>query len=81
MSREEDSYEKGEEAFYHEDGEINRVRVLENSCDKKWIKYDLEVIEVIRENPSYAPAKIGEKFDLKKLRNFACGGLGHLMDH
>jgi len=81
MSREEESYKPGEEAFYHESGEITRVKVLENNSNEDWIKYRLKVLENIRVSKMYKPPKIGEEFNLEKRRNISCSGLGYLLDN
>jgi hypothetical protein len=80
--RDEDSYQPGEEAFYHDTGEVDRVEVLENGCDSEWINYRLRVLEVVKKSSIVKPSEIGEEFDFKKQRNCqGCSGLGHLMDY
>ena len=83
MALELKDYEVGQEAFYHETGDIYRVRVLESDGDKEWERYKLQVLEVIASGPLIAPAppEIGEEFSCEKLRNVACGGLWHLLNH
>ena len=79
--RDEDSYQKGEEAFYHDTGEVSRVKVLANNCDSDWIKYRLGILEVVKESSIIEPSEIGEEFDFEKKRDSqGCSGLGHLMD-
>jgi hypothetical protein len=82
MGRDEDSYQPGEEAFYHDTGEVDRVKVLENNCDAEWIIYQLEVLGNIKQSSLTKPPKAGDKFELRKKRDSGgFSGLGHLMDY
>ncbi|MDP1695428.1 MAG: hypothetical protein Q8L29_00770 [archaeon] len=78
----EGEYQVGQVAFLHEDGEVNRVRVLENNSDLKWIRYKLEVVEVTQESNFVKPNKIGQIANIEKLRDMGggCGGLWYLLD-
>jgi len=78
----EDSYQPGQTAFYHEDGEVDEVLVLENNSDKDWIKYKLEVKKVLQESSFVNPSEVGSSAEVAKKREMggACGGLWHLLD-
>jgi hypothetical protein len=71
MISSEDSYKIGEEVFYSECGEVDRVRVLENKSDVDFIKYKLEVLEVLRESEIIKPDEIGDVFECRKKREYA----------
>ncbi|RLG11710.1 hypothetical protein DRN73_04585 [Candidatus Pacearchaeota archaeon] len=66
--RSEDSYQPGEKLFYHEDGEVDRVAVVSNNCDADWIKYELEVLEVVKKSRIFNPATPGEVFECSRRR-------------
>jgi SHS2 domain-containing protein len=70
MISSEDSYKIGEEVFYSECGEVDRVRVLENKSDVDFIKYKLEVLEVLRESEIIKPDEIGDVFECRKKREY-----------
>ena len=73
-------YLPGQEAFYHETGDIYKVKVLETKGDEKWERYKLKVLEIIAsEGPTYHP-EIGEEFPCEKLRDVSAPGLWHLLD-
>jgi len=76
-----DDYKSGQEAFYHEDGSIFKVKVLAADCDEKWERYQLKILEIIQENPMFVPPKIGEEFSCDKQKGVACSGLWHLLNH
>jgi len=76
-----EEYESGQEAFYHEDGDIYKVQVMENKSDPKWEKYRLKVLEVVQKNPITPKIEAGLEFECDKLRNVACGGLWYLLDY
>lgn len=42
----EDKYKKGELVFYYELGNKNLVRVLENLCDDKLLRYKLKIVGI-----------------------------------
>lgn len=75
----EDSYKKGQEAYYHEDGEVFRVRVLRNKSDEHWLRYTLQILSVERTDADNPPES-GTKFSVDKNKRIACGGLWHLLD-
>jgi hypothetical protein len=77
----EDSYQSGQTAFYHEDGEVDEVLVLENNSDKDWIKYKLEVKKVLQESSFVKPNDVGDRANVAKARDSdGCGLLWHLLD-
>lgn len=78
--RREDEFREGEEAEYHEDGNVYRVKVLSNNSDSKSISYSFEVLEILREGRLTIPTEVGEKFEFFKCRNFHTSGLGHLLE-
>jgi hypothetical protein len=81
MTTPEDSYRSGMDAFYHESGMIDKVRVLENKSDGDWIRYELEVLEVIKRSRIGEPSEVGERFDCDKRRDGSgLAGMWHLMD-
>jgi len=69
--RREDSYRHGEEIFYHDDGAIIRVKVLENNSDFNGIKYNLQVKEIVSPHPFCEDPKVGSLFECDKLREAA----------
>lgn len=83
MTTREDSYQSGQTAFYHEDGEVDEVLVLENNSDKDWIKYKLEVKKVLQNSSFVKPSEVGDTTDVVKARNIGggCNGLWHLLDN
>ncbi len=74
-------YQVGQEAFYHDSGEIYHVKVLESTGDNDIEGYTLEILECIRESRMVLPSDIGEKFTCSKKRTVHCGGLWHLLDN
>ncbi len=76
----EDSFKKGETAYYHEDGLVCKVEVLSNLSDAQKIRYNLKVSKIIRESWLTLPPEVGEEFEFFKLRNASCTGLGHLLE-
>lgn len=60
-------YEKGEQAYYYEDGIVYRVTVLENNSDNEVFDYKLLIDEdiVLREGMS---SHVGEEFTCWKPR-------------
>ncbi len=80
--KEEDSYKPNETAFYHESGEVDKVKIIENNSNDNCIVYDLEVIEVIKESSMAKPSTLGETFSCTKQRKSSgYGGLWYLLDH
>ncbi len=73
-------YQPGQEAFYHEDGEVDRVEILENNSDSKWERYVLRVKEVVRQSRLVKPSEVGETFSCEKMRGVSMSGLWHLLD-
>lgn len=76
----EDSYQPGQTAFYHEDGEVDEVVIMANKSDKEWIRYDLEVRKVLHEGGFVKPAKSGDRAVVEKKRGADCCGLWNLLD-
>lgn len=74
-------YQPGQEAFYHEEGEVDKVTVVKNNSDSEWERYVLRVEEVVRTNDFFKPAEIGETFRCDKTRGVSYNGLWHLSDH
>ena len=62
-------YKPGQIAFYHEDGGIDIVEILEKNSDLDWIKYRLKVVEVLQESPITKPSEIGHEFNLELKRD------------
>ena len=56
-------YKSGDIAFYHEMGEVLKVRILENKSNQKEETYKLKVLQVIQESSIVKPSKVGEKFE------------------
>lgn len=74
-------YEAGREAFYHETGMVYKVKVLKNTGDKEWERYNLKVLEVVGESSIFVPSEVGEEFSCEKRRDSGgCSGLWHLLD-
>ena len=48
--RSEDSYQRGERAYYEEDRNTLEVNILENKCDENKIMYELKFIRLVRGN-------------------------------
>lgn len=71
-------FKAGEEAFYHEDGETCRVKVLKAMCDEKKEEYKLKVLEVVRKSKIVVPSEVGYMFTCMHLRNCGYGGNWHL---
>ncbi len=70
-------YEAGQEAYYHKDGMVLGVTVLENKSNKERIVYRLKINEIIEGGLSMAGiTKIGREFECDKLR----GVMGHCAD-
>ena len=74
-------YQVGQEAFYHDSGEIYRVKVLEVTGDREIEGYSLEVLERIQESRIVLPSDVGEQFSCSKKRDVSCSGLWHLLDN
>ena len=74
-------YRPGQEAFYHDSGEVDKVIVLENNSNSEWERYVLRVEEVVRESGVVKPSQIGETFSCEKRKDVCMGGLWHLLDH
>ncbi len=76
-----DKFQLDQVAFYHEDGEIDKVRILENTSDSELIKYKLEVLEIVQESRVFKPSDVGDIFDCEKTRDSGgCSGLWYLRD-
>ena len=69
--RSEDSYRPREEVLYHDDGSVYRVKVLANNSNKKIIKYNLQVREILNSHPFLKDLKVGSLFECNKLREAA----------
>ncbi len=63
------NFKAGEVAYYHEEGGILRVRVLENFSDTESVGYELAVLEEIRPGPG--PMPVGHVFSCDKRKKFA----------
>ena len=74
-------YQPGQQAFYHEDGNVWRVEVLENNSDSEWERYVLMVKENVRLSGFIKPSEIGETFRCDKRRDVAVAGLWHLLEN
>lgn len=74
-------YQVGQEAFYHDSGEIYRVKVLESTGDNDIERYTLEILECVQESRMVFPSNVGEQITCSKKRDVACGGLWHLLDN
>ena len=73
-------FKPGQEAFFHEDGEICRVKVLKAYGDKEAEKYELEILEVVCKSKIVVPSEVGYKFDCYKLRKVGGGGNWYLTE-
>ncbi len=65
----EDKYKVGEIIFYCSKERVDLVEVLSNDSDKKFIRYDFKVVEVMRESGLADKARVGVKFSCAKARN------------
>jgi hypothetical protein len=74
LMRAEDSYMIGEEAFFYDVGEVDRVRVLKNKSNSHLIMYALEVLEIVKECEIIEPEVVGAKFECRKQRDFSDNG-------
>jgi len=75
-------YQVGQEAFYHESGEVYRVQVLEATGNREWERYKLKILKIVKESPMFVSSKVGEEFDCEKLRDSGgMSGLWHLLEH
>lgn len=79
--------EVGEIKFYHEDGEIYKVKVLniQEKAEGKTLgdEYSLKVLEIMRKNrftSEESRAKVGEKFSVWRAKNVGCYAGWHLLD-
>ncbi len=62
-------YGVGPEAYYHKDGMVLGVTVLENKSNKERIVYRLKINEIIEGDfPLAGITKIGREFECDKLR-------------
>ena len=77
----EDLYQSGQEAFYHDMGEVDKVKILENNSDEINIKYKLKVLSVVKKSKIIKPSEIGEEFNCEKKRSTSSSGLWHLLDN
>ena len=74
-------YKPGDMAYFYNDGEIDKVKVLEDNSNKEWTKYKLKVLEVVRESPIAKSATVGDEFECTKNKEFSnCGNLWRLLD-
>jgi hypothetical protein len=66
-------YKKGDIAYHIEDGDVLKVKVLENQSDEKFFRYKLEVIELIKSGPipgtETQSSSPGDTFICDKLRD------------
>ena len=62
-------YEVGQEVYYHKDGMVLGVTVLENKSNKERIAYILRIKDVVESDfPLTGITKIGREFECNKLR-------------
>ena len=73
-------YKRGQQLYYHEDGEVTRVEIVSSRGDENFEKYKLKVLEVLSESPRSEPPTVGETFTCEKSRTISCSGLWHLTD-
>jgi len=74
-----EDYEPGQEAYYHEDGDIFQVQVLENNSDDEWLRYYLKILNT-EQTTAKNPPPNGLEFTCEKLRGIVCAGLWRLLD-
>lgn len=75
--------EKDEEALhpagtfveYKEDDQIMICRVLENSCDKEWLRYKLEVVKQYHGHFLCKDPEVGKVFDVSSNRKYCISGM------
>lgn len=62
-------YKKGQELFYHECGEILKVKVVKDQSTLTLVSITLEVIEVLQESPLVKSSLVGDIFTVDGLRD------------
>jgi hypothetical protein len=63
---------------YTEDGSLLLCKVLENTCDKEWLRYKLEVVKQLASHPFSGDAKPGEIFEPNADRRYCFSGMWHI---
>lgn len=63
-----DDYKAGDIAFYHEMGEVLKVKVLANRSTKEEQRYRLRVLEIVQESRIVKPSKVGKEFEARASR-------------
>ncbi|MCK4729703.1 MAG: hypothetical protein KAT28_00140 [Candidatus Aenigmarchaeota archaeon] len=77
-----EDYKVGQEAFYHESGEVYRVEILEVCGDEKLEKYKLKILEIVQESQIFKPSNVNEEFNCEKQRNSGgYSGLWYLLEY
>ena len=70
-----EEYQKGQVVYYTEDGDVLKVRILDNSSDDEILRYKLETLEVIKTGPRsgvfYQSMTPGKIFDCNKQRGLS----------
>ena len=74
-----EDYQIGQEACYHESGDIYRVQVLQNDSDDEWLRYYLRILSV-EQTTAKNPPQNGIEFSCEKRRGIAVQVLWHLLD-
>jgi hypothetical protein len=63
-------FEAGDIAIFKEDDSIMEVLVVENTSNKKWIRYKLEIKRIVHPSRIYKMGKIGDQFEVDKVRGY-----------
>lgn len=64
---------------YKEDGSILFCKVLENTCDKEWLRYKLEVVKQFAPHFLCKDAVPGEVFEPCQNREYCYSGMWHIL--
>lgn len=64
---------------YKEDNAILFCKVLENTCDKAWLRYKLEVVQEYCPHFIGGHAKPGDVFDPCQNREYSFSGMWHIL--
>jgi hypothetical protein len=64
---------------YKEDDSILFCKVLENTSDKEWLRYKLEVVQEYSPHFVGGHAKPGEVFDPCRNRQYSFSGMWHIL--
>ena len=73
-----EDFQLGQEALYHELGDIYKVKIIQVRGNEKTEEYKLLVLKVLRINPEYDPESVGSVIPFSKPRNSESNIYGRL---